>query len=172
MILREDHCQKISRYLFLSVCGKFKAQLKSISLQCFKILDQQWSHIEKFCSRVHAYVAIKEYTSVKHISEISPLTMPIGCRSPTSTASRSAGGHRSCAVLEERAQSASSVIGTFRVKKVKQIYPANRPPHSGPGGRRINLSKWTKNAKKCKNITLTIVFHRNGFNFNVGFKKS
>ena len=71
---------------------------------------------------------IKEYTSVKHLSQISPLTMPIGCRSPTSTASRSAGGHRSCAVLEERVQSASSVIGTFRVKKVKQIYPPNRPP--------------------------------------------
>ena len=44
--------------------------------------------------------------------------------------------------------------------------------HSGPEGRQINLSKWTKNASKCNNITLTIVFHRNGFNFNVGFKKS
>ena len=46
------------------------------------------------------------------------------------------------------------------------------PTHRRPGGRRINLSKRTKNTSKCNNITLTIVFHRNGFNFNVGFKKS
>merc|ERR1711923_593970 len=29
-----------------------------------------------------------------------------------------------------------------------------------------------KNAKKCNYITLTIVFHRNGFNLNVGLKKN
>ena len=65
-------------------------------------------------------------------------------------------------------------IGTFSWEKNAFFWISsqfNTPPHSGPGGRRINLSKWTKSAKKCKNITLTIVFHKNGFNFNVGFKK-
>ena len=37
-------------------------------------------------------------------------------------------------------------------------------------------TKWARiqnggNVSKCNNITLTIVFHRNGFNFNVGLKK-
>ena len=45
------------------------------------------------------------------------------------------------------------------------------PPHSGPGGCRINLSKCTKNAAKRGNVTLTIAYHENEINLNESFKK-
>ena len=44
----------------------------------FQNIESEEKTFWKFCSRMHAYVAIKEYTSVKRISEISPLTrMPL-----------------------------------------------------------------------------------------------
>ena len=42
---------------------------------------------------------------------------------------------------------------------------------SGPGGCRINLSKCTKNAAKCGNVTLTIAYHENEINLNESLKK-
>ena len=45
------------------------------------------------------------------------------------------------------------------------------PPHSGPGGCRINLSKCTKNAAKRGNVTLTIAYHENEINLYGSFKK-
>ena len=44
--------------------------------------------------------------------------------------------------------------------------------HSGPGGCRINLSKCTKNAAKCGNVTLTIAYHENEINLYGSFKKN
>ena len=43
--------------------------------------------------------------------------------------------------------------------------------NSGSGGRRINLSKCTKNQAKRGNVTLTIAFHENEINFNESLKK-
>ena len=51
-------------------------------------------------------------------------------------------------------------------------WPLGSTPHSGPGGRRINLSKCTKNQTKWNIFTLTIAFHKNGINFNESFKKN
>ena len=50
----------------------------------------------------------------------------------------------------------------------KYLHP---PPHSGPGGCRINLSKCTKNAAKRGNVTLTIAYHENEINLNESLKK-
>ena len=43
---------------------------------------------------------------------------------------------------------------------------------SGPGGCQINLSKCTKNAAKCGNVTLTIAYHENEINLYGSFKKN
>ena len=109
----------------MSVFGKFKAQLKLSSLQCFKILNQQRRHFENSAAGCMHILQLK---NIPVLTSFLRLPLSLGCRSPTSTASRSAGGHRSCAVLEERAQSASSVIGTFRVKILKKNYLTPTPP--------------------------------------------
>ena len=112
---------------------------------------------------------IKEYTSVKHLSQISPLTrMPLSHEYRVEQCGRTQklrgpGGEGAVCEFCNR---------YFPSEKKSNKFTHPPPPHSGPGGRQINLSGWMKNAEKCKNITLTIVFHRNGFNFNVGFKKS